>query len=252
MLPETTHEELVGALESCAAELLWEVGIRQPPVDSFTIAAQLGLLVANDARLRQRGRFARLHIAGDLDRHEETVGVVLLGGEKRPERRHWALAHEIGEATAERVFQRLGIGPADAPASVREQIANGIATRLLLPRRWLASDGPEVDWDLAALKREYATASHELIARRMLELMPGPIIVTVLDHGEIAWRRTNFSRPAPEFFSDEQTTWQACHQRSVACEAEPRAGAADRIRCWPVHEPGWRREILLTELPAWS
>ena len=48
-------------------------------------------------------------------------------------------------------------------------MANNLAGRLLLPTAWFVADAAAENWDLIALKHRYATASHELIARRMLE-----------------------------------------------------------------------------------
>lgn len=253
MTPETTLDELAAALELCASELLWEAGVARPPVDTFAVAGRLGLLVAEDAGLSVRGRYARLQGAS-LDEAGEggAVGVILLGHEERRERRHWSVAHEIGEAVAQRVFERLGVTPDEAPPSAREQVANGLASRLLLPRRWFAQDGAKRDWDLRELKTLYETASHELIARRTLELITSPAIVTILDHGEVTWRRTNFGRRAPEMLPEEFAVWRECHEDAIPTETRPRASAAQRVRAWPVHEPGWRREILLAELPAWE
>ena len=83
-----------------------------------------------------------------------------------------AVAHEIGEHIAYRVFARWGADPVETAANAREQVANWLAGRLLLPTAWFAADGTACGWDLLALKARYNTASHELIARRMLECRP--------------------------------------------------------------------------------
>ena len=254
MTPEITEPEYAAALESCASELLWEVGITAPPVDAFVLAERLGMLVAQDLQLSARARFARLgslregcgNAADELT--GEQLGVILLASESRPERRHWAIAHEVGEFAAYRVFDRLGVAPHDAPSSARETIANRLASRLLAPDRWLAVDGAEHDWELPALKQIYATVSHELIARRMLELVPGPSLVTVVDHGQVTWRRSNLCSPAPAMTTAEYDCWRRTHREGLPFDHAEMATAIARVRCWPVHEPGWRREIMLTEL----
>ena len=43
-------------------------------------------------------------------------------------------------------------------------------TRLLLPMKWFALAATEFDHDLMQLKGRFQSASHELIARRMLDL----------------------------------------------------------------------------------
>jgi len=89
-----------------------------------------------------------------------------MGEEPRLERRQWAVAHEVGESIAQRVFVRMGVSFVDIPPAGRERVANHLASCLLLPRDWLISDGEAVEWDLTELKKIYSTASHELIARR--------------------------------------------------------------------------------------
>jgi hypothetical protein len=127
-----------------------------------------------------------------------------------------------------------------------------LAGCLLLPERWFAADGRDLRWDLYDLKQRYQTASHELIARRMLDMQP-PIIVTLFDQGKITWRRSNILRRPPPLTSAEKRTWQVANEGGKASEyseADLPTGIND-IRCWPIHEPTWRREILRTELEEW-
>ena len=111
--------------------------------------------------------------------------------EPRLERRQWAVAHEIGEHVAYRVFLQWGVDPRETAPKAREAVANNLAGRLLLPTAWFAADGAACGWDLLALKARYRTASHELIARRMLECRP-PVIISIFDHRRISFRRSNF------------------------------------------------------------
>ena len=97
-----------------------------------------------------RGRLVEL-----ADPRGGTVGqgTIVVGPAERPERLQWAVAHEIGESVAHRVFSALGVDPQAAPENAREQVANHLASCLLLPRDWFAADGSELDWDLFALKQ---------------------------------------------------------------------------------------------------
>ncbi|MEM1303709.1 MAG: hypothetical protein AAGG46_02375, partial [Planctomycetota bacterium] len=168
------------------------------------------------------------------------------------ERRHWAVAHEVGESLAYRVFVGLGLDGHDGPRGAREWIANRLACAMLLPREWFVDAMIERDADLFELKRRFDTASHELIARRWLEAIAGPILVTVLDHTAITWRRTNFTAARPSLTPEERDTWRRAHERNRPTECEPvcyaDSGSLSRVRCWPIHEEGWRREILLAEV----
>ena len=106
MLPEIPAEEFAAALDACAVELLWEAAVEGPPVDAELVAQQLGLVVAQDDTMPCRGRFVRLT---DRAFAAPGQGTILVGQAGRPERRQWAVAHEIGESVAQRVFAKLGL-----------------------------------------------------------------------------------------------------------------------------------------------
>lgn len=244
MLTEIPTEQFAATLDACALELLREADVSAPPVDAVRLARRLRLQVASDTTMDVRARFVRLGAAGQ--------GAILLADDPRPERRQWAVAHEIGECVAHRVVQRLGIELADMPSAGREQIANRLASCLLLPHEWFAADGRAVDWDLFTLKEIYRTASHELIARRMLEMSP-PIILTLFDQGKPQWRKSSVLGRLPRLVPPELDTWRTAFQdgRAVQYDGENLPEGIDDVRCWPVHEPGWRREILRTGLEVW-
>ncbi len=276
MLTEIPAEQFSLTVEAVASEVLAEVEWFRPPVDALAIAERLGMVVARDTSMDVRARFVRLSpmsggpmggdpIGGDpmggrpLSGNEAGRagrGTILLADDPRAERRQWAVAHEVGESIAQRVFVRLGVSLVDIPPAGRERVANHLAGCLLLPRDWLASDGETVGWDLAELKQLYATASHELIARRMLEMTP-PVMITLFDQGALQWRRCNVGgnagRRPPALTEAEASVWRAAFESGQATEYEESElpEGISQIRCWPVHEPGWRREILRTELVEW-
>jgi Zn-dependent peptidase ImmA (M78 family) len=246
MFPEIPAEELITALDDLVDDLLWEAAINGPPVDALVVAERLGLVVAADDRLASRARFVRL---GGSDRSRAGQGTIVVGPAQRPERQQWAVAHEIGESVAHQVFARLGLRQCDIQPSTRESVANLLAQRLLLPRRWFAPDGRECDWDLLALKEQYATASHELIARRMLEMQPA-VVITVCDQGHVKWRRGNSASRPPRLLSGELDAWQEVHITGLPVDVplDAAANGLTSVRGWPVHEPGWKREILRSEV----
>ena len=244
MLTEIPAEQFAAAVDACALELLREAELSAPPVDAIRLARRLRLQVATDTTMDERARFVRLGDAGQ--------GTILLADDRRPERQHWAVAHEIGEYAAHRVVQQLGVDLADLVSAGREQIANRLAICLMLPRDWFAADGRALDWDLVALKEIYRTASHELIARRMLEMSP-PVIVSLFDQGELQWRRSNVLARPPQLAPPEADTWRVAFEggRATQHHKGDLPEGVDDVRCWPVHEPGWRREILRTALEVW-
>jgi hypothetical protein len=238
MLPELTQDELSAALDAVAAEALAVLQLESPPVDTIQLARALGLAVAWDTSQSGRGRIVRL--SGFADR--EAQGSILLRPDPRRERLQWAVAHEIGEACACQVFDRLLVDPREASPGAREMVANQLAGRILLPREWFGPDGRECDWELFELKRRYPTASHELIARRMLDFPPR-VIVTIFDHSRRSFRRGNLTGWLPAMAPLELTAWRNAHETAkLVVEENPTC----RVQVWPVHEPEWKREIIRT------
>ncbi len=240
MFSHVTTEEYAAALDEVALETLSEAGVNHPPVDALAVAQALDMRVAWDETQPGRARCVRLQgVNGRPPR-----STILLRPEPRPERRQWAVAHEIGEQLAHRVFAALAVDPRVAPANAREMVANHLAARLLLPWAWFAADAPACGWDLLSLKARYRTASHELIARRMLELPP-PVIISIIDQGQLYLRLSNVPGSVPPLSAAEKECWQTVHQRN---QPEERFFSTQTIQAWPIHEPAWKREILRTTL----
>jgi Zn-dependent peptidase ImmA (M78 family) len=247
MFSSLTAEEWAGALDAAAAEVLDAARVHRPPVDALAVANAIGLTVATDDC--QQGRARYVHLRGHRGRTSRPT--ILVRSDPRAERRHWAVAHEIGEHVACRVFHYLGVDPRIVSPRIREAVANQMAGRLLLPTAWFVPDAAAADCDLFVLKSRYLTASHELIARRMLEL-PAPAIASIFDRGRLTFRRGNVPGRTPPPSPEEIRCWKTVHRTGRPDEA---SHDTSRIRAWPVHEPDWKREILRTELtcePTWA
>jgi hypothetical protein len=249
MLSEIPADEFAAALDACAAAVLWEAGVAEPPVDAMVVAERIGLVVAYNGTLAGRGRLVEL---ADPRGGAAGQGTIVVGPAERPERLQWAVAHEIGESVAYRVFAALDVSPDVAPENAREQVANHLASCLLLPRVWFAADGPQLEWDLLALKRRYSTASHELIARRMLE-MPPSIVVTLCDQGSVRWRRTNAGSRPPRLLPEETGVWREAHEfcEPASDNLDPASTGLESVHAWPIHEAEWKREIVRSAIAEW-
>ena len=145
---------------------------------------------------------------------------ILLRPEPRLERQQWAVAHEIGEHAACRVFAQWGVDPRETGRGAREAVANALAGRLLLPTAWFAADAAATRLGPVGLKARYATASHELIARRMLECPP-PVIVTFSTIGAISFRRSNLPGRVPPPSAAEMACWRDVHRGSHPLRPAP-------------------------------
>ncbi len=104
MLPEIALEDLAIALDAVVEETLAAAGVHEPPIDAIAVAQSLGLTVAWDDR--QQGRARLVNLSG---RHRGSNNSIMLKHDPRKERVQWAVAHEIGETLAERVFSQLAV-----------------------------------------------------------------------------------------------------------------------------------------------
>jgi hypothetical protein len=229
-----TLEDWRSACDAVVAQLLDAARIPSPPVDAVLVAARLDWPVVWDAEQTGRARTQRL----------EGRPTLFVRPDERPERLQWAVAHEIGEVTAGRVCDLAGATWDELVPRQREDIANHIAQRLLIPSDWFCDALQSGDGDLFALKQRFATASHELIAWRWIDFAE-PVIVSVFDHGELSRRRCNFAARAPAIGVDESECVIAARQTGATTRRTWTGGEAIT---WPIHEPTWQREILRTTL----
>jgi Zn-dependent peptidase ImmA (M78 family) len=231
MIDDLTREEVLGAVDRLVEGLLGQAGLTKPPVDAVALAEQhLGMEVILDGKQAQRGRAQRA--AGQKQ--------IFLRPEPTEERRHWTVAHEIGEHFKATLLERLGIQPAQTRAMAGESLANLFAYHLLVPASWFSADAPQVGYDLLELKKRYRTASHEVIAWRFLDL-PAPCIITVVDNDAIYRRRSNAWTTRRQLEPAEQEC-----QRYVHHFSRPRSVNESGwcVQGWPVHRTDWKREIL--------
>ncbi|MFQ5731517.1 MAG: ImmA/IrrE family metallo-endopeptidase [Planctomycetaceae bacterium] len=224
-------------LDCMARELLESAAVDGPPVDPFRIADRRGIRVATDARQQVRGRQKTLN----------GRPVVFLKPDDRPERVQWALAHELGEIHAWRAADRAGIADT-LSTGMREQIANQLASRILLPGHWFFPDAARCDDDVLELKTQYATASHSLIALRLLD-RDLPAVVSIFDQGRLTYRKSNrASFSADPIRAEEEDEVRRAMQSNRL--PSTRSVSGRRIRSWPIDEPGRQRDIVVMTLTA--
>lgn len=220
------------AIDELISGVLRRLAIENPPVDAMFIARALGCELAFDAG--QQGRARQKTLDGRT--------AIFLQPDDRPERLQWAASHELGEVFAWQICERVSECLDELPLNFREQLANRFASRFLLPTAWFAQQLRESGFDLYLFKEQYRTASHELIARRLLDFYPDRIL-TIVDQDQVVCRQNgHHARPGP-LLSFERQLVSRCRE-SGRCLSQDSRG----IRCdvWPVHEPGWKRQILLT------
>jgi len=181
MIEDLSREQVVGTIDRMVTELLHAAGVERPPVDAVLLARKhLQMQVCLDRNQQQRGRAQR---AGGRRQ-------IYLRPEPTEERHQWTIAHEIGEHYKVALLEQLGAAPHETRAMAGESLANLFAYHLLVPSRWFTADAPAHEHDVLELKKCYRTASHEVIAWRLLDL-PEPCIITIVDNDHISRRRSN-------------------------------------------------------------
>jgi Zn-dependent peptidase ImmA (M78 family) len=231
MIEDLPREEVLATVDNYVEELLRAAAIEKPPVDAIQMAqGHLGMVVCLDTRQAARGRAQRA--AGKP--------IIFLKPEPTVERHQWTVAHEIGEHLKAALLQRLGADPAQTRALAGESLANLFAHRLLVPACWLGGDARLVDYDVLELKQRYSTASHEVIALRLLDL-PEPSIITIVDNDHVTKRRSNAWPVRRELTPVEKKC-----QHYVNYYSRPNTMRDDgwTVYGWPVHQTDWKREIL--------
>ncbi len=212
-------EEWSAALDRVVSDLLDAAGVGQPPVDALAIAEHhLGFVVAREAGARRpagRSKDAR-SINIDPDSSVEAS--------------QWVAAQAIGRHLRPALLRQLGADTGDERPAGGASLANRLAERLLTPTPWFAADAAATGYDLFALKDRYATAGHELIARRWLDL-PEPCVVALLTDGCVTWRRSNAFRVNKRLSAAEELC-----QRAVTASGRPdtRTRAGWTVSGWPV------------------
>jgi predicted transcriptional regulator len=234
MSEDLSREEVHQAVDRMVEELLAAAGVTEPPVDALALAQRhLGMSVCVGARPPAPAPGPRRRPAGGRQQ------VVLEPGQSA-ERHQWAVAQAIGAHFKGDLLRRLGVSPEPTRGLMGVSLADLFAEHLLAPTDWFAGDARTLGHDLLDLKARYPTASHEVLAWRLLDL-PEPCIITVVDNDHVHRRRSNAFPVRKEL----ETVERAC-QRYVNQYSRPRVMREDgwTVQGWPVHRPDWKREVL--------
>lgn len=221
------------ALSGLVAGILEDAAMAEPPVDAIQVAHALGIEVRVNRFQSVRGRIVEAN----------GIATITIRPEPRRERSQWSIAREIGEYLIPRMTDGWPEKMARGDATSRDGLAKQFAMRLLVPTGWYERDVRRLDGDLSALKLLYRTASYEILAMRLLDVLPATRI-TIFDNGRQTRRTSNLPHRPPGLTQAERDCWTRCRQSGKVTR-----GTDERctVRAWPIHENGWRREIVVTE-----
>jgi hypothetical protein len=218
VVEELSREDLTRVVDRAVEELLDVAKVTGPPVDAVALAAR-------HLRLDLEERKPR----GKAPRPDPT-----------PEGKQWSAACAVGEHLRPDLLRRLGFDPAERRPLLGVSLADLVAERLLAPQAWFAADAAGYGYDLAALKDRYRTASHELLALRLLDLSEA-CVVTIVDDGSIYRRRSNAWRVRRELAEAEKE----CQRYVIEHDTPHRLRAGGwSVQGWPVPSPFGKRVIL--------
>lgn len=220
-----THdfEEVAEIIDRLVEGILSACEIKQPPVDPKRIADRLGI-VYSEAKLEgRRGQTFRRRGRQHVEVHRDD----------RPERKHFAVAHEIMELELKKVLE---------DARECHRWANLAASFLLMPTPWFREECMRTGFDIAELKKVFSTASWEAVSLRTLNFSES--IITIVDDGRVTRRKSSYPFHVPKKLSGEEKhlveevlrTGTAKTQHFPSCE----------VAGYPVFEEEHRRVILRT------
>jgi hypothetical protein len=231
MSEELSREEVVSAIEQSVEELLSTAGVTGPAIDAIALAQRhLGLMVCLDRRQGPPNRSKRTRESKQI----------FLTADQGPEQQQWTVAHAIGEHLKPDLLLRLGLPPDQRRALMGESLPNLFAHRLLVPTLWLQDEARNCDFDLLELKQRFRTASHEVIAWRLLDLSD-PCIITIVDNDHVHRRRSNAYRVRKELSGPEKECQRYVSRYSRPTQLRDQGWT---VQGWPIHQADWKREIL--------
>jgi hypothetical protein len=177
----TDFEEAAELLDRIVENLLKKCRIDQPPIEPKKIADRLGILYNETDLDGRRGQSFRRRGRQHVEIHHED----------RPERKNFALAHEIMELELKKAL--------DDPKEAHRW-ANLGASFLLMPTPWFREQCFQGGFDIALLKKAFSTASWEAVALRTLNFSES--IISVVDATPVASLPVPGRKPTGKTSSD--------------------------------------------------
>jgi len=218
-------EEASELLNRIVEDLLATCEIDRPPVEPRKIADTLGLVYDETELEGRRGQSFRRYGRQHVEIHRKD----------RPERKNFALAHEIVELELKKVLE-------DHRESHRW--ANLGASFLLMPTPWFREECFKTGFDIAKLKKVFSTASWEAISLRTLNFSEA--VITIVDNGHVTRRKSSYPFYVPKKLSDEEKQLVAEVLRTG--KVQRRYFPSCDVIGYPVFEKEHKRVILRTTL----
>jgi hypothetical protein len=230
-----SQDELFDAIDRIVAGLLERAGVLAPPVEALAIAEEhfgIPVEVVEPAEEDERGR--------RRPRARSASAGIVLSPDMTVEQQHKAAAEGIAKALLPEILRKLDVPLGSENKQFAAHVRGLVVGRLLVPTKLLRAALRDCRYDLAELKKRFATASEEMIALRWLDL-DEPCVVSILDDGIVVTRRGNRNPAGKKLETAEQT----CHDRVAELELPHRVRADGwTVQGWPVPGRAFQRIIL--------
>lgn len=231
-----SQEELLEAVERLVAGMLERAGVSAPPVDALTIAeTHLGIPIEwvepaeEDESGRRRPRSRASSGSG-----------IALATDMNDEQQQRVAADGIARFLLPDIYRKLNVEPGSESKQFAAHVRGLTAARILIPTRLLKSALRECKYDVLALHQRFTTTSMEAVAARLLDLEE-PIVITTVDDGVVASRRSNRFPVTRKL----ETAEQECVDRIMELDLPHRARVGEWTAWgWPVPNRPFRRILL--------
>jgi hypothetical protein len=230
VVEELSRDDVVQCVDRAVEELLTQARVKAPPVDAIALTRHVGLPTAEKPRQGHAPRANRSPPTTDTTPCAATS----------EEQRQWEAAQAIGKHLQPQLLQQLGFVSGEKKPPMGESLSGLFARHLLLPSAWFSADAASFDFELFQLKERYRSATHEMIAFRLLDL-PEPCIITLVVDDKVHRRRSN-AWPVKKRLEPAEAECL----RAVTRDGQPhtlRAGGWT-VWGWPLWHGGCNREVL--------
>lgn len=228
-----SQEDVYEACDRLIAGLLERAGVAGPPVDALKIAEEhLGIPVEMAEEDDEEGH--------GRPRQRRTGAGVSLNPRMTEDQRQSVAAAAIARDLLPDLLRKLGVMPGSESKQAAAGFRGLLASRLLVPARFLRAAVRSCGFDLMALKSVLSTASHEAIALRLLDLEE-PCVIAIVDDGVVATRRSNSVPADKKLLAEEEKCVNQVTARDLPHKVR---GNGWTVHGWPIPDRPFRRVVL--------
>ncbi len=241
-MTDFTQDDLLDAVDRAVRETLERSGQRVPPVDAVALAERVFGFQIEEVEPDEEAPPARY---GDPPKRKPRANTLVFQYDQTDESRNTLAARAIAKRLVPTILERLGVVIGTENRSALTPLNGLIVPRLLLPTRNFGADARRAGYDVLTIKSIYPTAGFEAIVMRILDVDDEPCVMTIVDDGNIVFRRSNRFSVGRKLTPAEES----CIEQMADHPAATR-GRSEGWRAWGWPTPGVPfRRIILRAVP---